>query len=75
MEINSKGLESEYVVLGDDFPDIFNPQLEPEARTDEINLLYVACTRAMKHLTLNTLIQIVLAQAVMRRKVSLARAL
>lgn len=71
----SKGLESEYVVLGDDFPDIFNPQLKIEDRNDEINLLYVACTRAMVHLTLNTTVQMVLAQAVLKRRVSLARAL
>ncbi|MCV5856172.1 DNA helicase, partial [Escherichia coli] len=34
----AKGLEWDYVQLFDDFPDVLDPELEPEARDDEINL-------------------------------------
>lgn len=49
-----KGLEWDNVVLFDDFPDIFNPKMDELVRNDEINLLYVAATRAMKCLAINT---------------------
>lgn len=58
----AKGMEWDNVVLGDDYAELFNEegQLRPigddrktEVRHDEINLLYVAATRAKKHLTLN----------------------
>ncbi|MFC6674025.1 3'-5' exonuclease [Marinobacterium aestuariivivens] len=59
----SKGLEWESVVLADDFPDIFDPELEPENRQDEINLLYVACTRAMRTLVINHSVGLILRYA------------
>lgn len=51
----AKGLEWDNVVLYDDFPDLFCPKntLSGKERDDEINLLYVAATRAMKRLQLN----------------------
>ena len=49
----SKGLEWPTVYLCDDFPDIFDPELDDEAREQEINLLYVASTRAEKRLVVN----------------------
>lgn len=48
-----KGLEWDNVVLSDDFPDIFNPKMDTLIKNDEINLLYVAATRAMKILAIN----------------------
>lgn len=53
----SKGLEWEVVVLNEDFCDITDPLLSTEERQDEINLLYVAVTRARKSLVLNELMQ------------------
>ncbi|MBO0160232.1 ATP-binding domain-containing protein, partial [Vibrio parahaemolyticus] len=55
-----KGLEWDYVQLFDDFPDVLDPELEPEARDDEINLLYVASTRAMRALALNASVEMVI---------------
>ena len=49
-----KGLEWDFVQLYDDFPDVLDPELDPMARDDEINLLYVASTRAMRILALNS---------------------
>ena len=48
-----KGLEWENVHIGDDYPDIFEPEVDPEYRDGEINLLYVAATRAKQHLAVN----------------------
>lgn len=53
----AKGLEWPVVVLNDDWPDIFDPKLTVEERRDEINLLYVAATRARKTLVLSDLLQ------------------
>lgn len=58
-----KGLEWLNVVLDDDFPDVFDPELGPEAREDEINLLYVASTRAMNTLVINQAIALILRYA------------
>lgn len=49
----AKGLEWPWVYLMDDFPDVLSPDLDAEARDQEINLLYVAATRAQEHLVLN----------------------
>lgn len=54
----SKGLEFEQVVLADDFADLFDERgdtlsVGPDLPKDEINLLYVAATRAKKALQLN----------------------
>lgn len=52
----SKGLEWPVVILHDDYPDIFDPKFTGAVRQDEINLLYVAATRARKMLKMNTVI-------------------
>jgi hypothetical protein len=52
----AKGLEWPVVVLNDDFADVTDPLLSAEERTDEINLLYVATTRAMKTLVINEML-------------------
>ncbi len=56
----SKGLEWETVVLENDFPDLFdtdNPKMTTEMRADELNLLYVAATRAQHSLVINATIE------------------
>lgn len=64
----SKGLEWDTVQLTDDYPDIFDPDMEPEAREDEINLLYVGSSRAMRVLIINAIIEIILNQVAQRRR-------
>lgn len=44
----SKGLEWDRVKLHDDFADILDPEMPESKRQDEINLMYVAATRARK---------------------------
>jgi hypothetical protein len=56
----SKGLEWDTVVLENDFPDLFNQddrKLTEEQRADELNLLYVACTRAKNELVINASVE------------------
>jgi superfamily I DNA/RNA helicase len=48
-----KGLEWDYVELESDFNDILDMDDDAKKREDEINLLYVAATRAMKCLAIN----------------------
>jgi len=45
----SKGLEFDNVVLGEDFFDVESDKIDPE----EVNLLYVAASRAKKNIVLN----------------------
>ena len=53
----AKGLEWDFVSLYDDFTaDPLSPDLDPGKRDDELNLLYVAVTRAMKILAINSLV-------------------
>ncbi|WP_075881884.1 UvrD-helicase domain-containing protein [Vreelandella massiliensis] len=52
----AKGLEWECVYLVDDFPDLFD-DLDPAERDAEINLMYVAATRAKTLLAINTQLQ------------------
>lgn len=59
----SKGLEWLAVVLADDFPDVFDPDLSAAEREDEINLLYVASTRARRVLVINDAVDLVLRYA------------
>jgi len=60
----AKGLEWDVVVLAEDFPDIFDAEkLNDEQRVDELNLLYVACTRAKKILVINTITQIAITRS------------
>ena len=51
----SKGLEWENVALCNDFPDVF--ALEGDEYDDELNLLYVAATRAKKTLVINYIVE------------------
>lgn len=60
----AKGMEWPVVVLNEDHPDIFDRKLSGTERQDEINLLYVAATRARKALVMNA----VTAEALMRRQ-------
>lgn len=55
----SKGLEFETVVLNEDFPYLFDKFYDdkPEVMDDEVNLLYVAVTRALKSLIINTIVE------------------
>lgn len=57
----SKGMTVDHVVLADDFPEIFSAQGKPlpeeELDRQEINLLYVAATRARRTLALNSTAQ------------------
>ncbi|BEO39355.1 TPA: ATP-binding domain-containing protein [Serratia marcescens] len=55
-----KGLECPVVVLNHDFADITAPLMADCERTDEINLLYAAVTRAREMLVLNELLQVVM---------------
>ncbi|WP_248767838.1 UvrD-helicase domain-containing protein [Pseudomonas sp. MWU12-2345] len=53
----AKGLEWDFVSLYDDFTaDPLAPDLDRGRRDDELNLLYVAVTRAMKILALNSMV-------------------
>ncbi|KGM26693.1 DNA helicase [Photorhabdus luminescens] len=64
-----KGLEWDFVQLYDDFPDVLDPELDPMARDDEINLLYVASTRAMRILALNSAVEMVIRYITQKRLV------
>lgn len=66
----SKGLEFDIVSLNDDFPDIFDPFYEDkeQLRNDELNLLYVAVTRSLRILALNSSVESVLRATLLRRK-------
>ncbi|HHL3045730.1 TPA: 3'-5' exonuclease [Pseudomonas aeruginosa] len=60
----SKGLEWDVVVLEEDFPDIFDEEkITPDQRIDELNLLYVAATRAKKVLVINSITQVVIQKS------------
>lgn len=64
----SKGLEWDAVELGGDFLfEPFNPENTQERFEDEMNLLYVACTRAMKILALNAPVLEIMQEFVDRR--------
>jgi hypothetical protein len=60
----AKGLEWDVVRIDEDFPDIFDPEkVDPDQVGDELNLLYVAATRARKILVINTLVQSIIVRA------------
>lgn len=64
----SKGLEWDAVQLAEDFSfDPFNPDNDKDAWIDEMNLLYVACTRAMQVLGLNSTMLQIMKEFVDRR--------
>ncbi|EGE5548353.1 ATP-dependent helicase [Salmonella enterica subsp. enterica serovar Weltevreden] len=58
----SKGLEWDRVSLHDDFADILDPEMSESKRNDEINLLYVAATRARQTLITDPILSELLAQ-------------
>jgi len=58
----SKGLEWDRVKLNDDFADILDPEMPESKRHDEINLLYVAATRARRTLVTAPILSELLAQ-------------
>lgn len=58
----SKGLEWDSVSLHDDFADILDPEMSESKRHDEINLLYVAATRARQTLITDPILSELLAQ-------------
>lgn len=60
----AKGLEWEVVKLEEDFPDIFDPErIDPSQIGDELNLLYVAVTRARRVLVINPIVQTIIVRA------------
>lgn len=64
----SKGLEWDAVALSDDFSfEPFNEENTRERFEDEMNLLYVACTRAMKVLAINFPVLEIMQEYVDRR--------
>ncbi|EJH8994775.1 ATP-dependent helicase [Salmonella enterica] len=58
----SKGLEWDVVTLYDDFADILDPDIKLDRRDDELNLLYVAATRARRLLVPGPVIREILVQ-------------
>lgn len=53
----AKGLEWTTVILEDDFMDVLDPEMDDETKNAELNLLYVASTRAKQMLVINELIE------------------
>ena len=70
----SKGLEFDYVSLEEDFPDPLDPEMPESSRDDEINLLYVAATRAKICLAVNSIIIGMMRDYERRRKISIQMA-
>ncbi|HEK1453910.1 TPA: UvrD-helicase domain-containing protein [Pseudomonas aeruginosa] len=65
----AKGLEWDFVCLYDDFnADPLAPDTDPGKRDDELNLIYVAVTRAMKILAINSLVLSIMQRYVDDRK-------
>ena len=58
----SKGLEWDTVYLVDDFPDVLSDDIAPDERDAEINLMYVAATRAKSLLAMNSQLAKVIAR-------------
>lgn len=59
----SKGLEWDYVELSDDYPDVLQLKKRPDQKEtyeDELNLIYVAVTRAMKAIAINAVVESIL---------------
>lgn len=63
----SKGLEWRTVMISDDYPELYHLVDKPSALSDELNLLYVASTRATKHLIVNSTIKKILARVIENR--------
>lgn len=56
----SKGLEFETVIMSEDFPDVLALSGNTEKYHDELNLLYVAATRATQNLVINSITEEIL---------------
>ena len=64
----AKGLEWDFVSLYEDFTaDPLSPDLDPGRRDDELNLLYVSVTRAMRILAINSLVLAIMERYVEAR--------
>ncbi|MCC9289424.1 3'-5' exonuclease [Pseudomonas aeruginosa] len=64
----SKGLQWDAEQLAEDFTiDPFNPEIEKDPWIDEMNLLYVACTGAMRVLAVNSTLLEIMNEFVDRR--------
>ncbi|MNV66804.1 hypothetical protein D3C71_1595760 [compost metagenome] len=61
-------MESPDVILHEDFPDVLDPQMPPSTQEDELNLLYVAVTRAMRNLVLNETVKDLIKSAYEKQK-------
>lgn len=70
-----KGLEWDDVRLGDDYPNFLGSDMDGEQISDEINLLYVSATRAMKRLYISGHVESVLYHVAQLRRDKQARAL
>ncbi|MGP5109118.1 MULTISPECIES: UvrD-helicase domain-containing protein [Pseudomonas] len=64
----SKGLEFPDVILDDDFPDVLDPKMQPDIREDELNLLYVSVTRAIRNLVLNEIVKMLIKDAYTKKR-------
>jgi len=65
----AKGLEWDVVLLEEDFPDIFDHEIvNGERLVDELNLFYVAATRAKKVLVINQITELIIRKAVTAMK-------
>lgn len=69
-----KGLEWNDVRLGDDFPDFLENDMDADQISDEINLLYVSVTRAMKRLFISGYVEAVLFYVAQMRRDKQAQA-
>lgn len=66
----SKGLEWDYVSLFDDFnADPLSPDIDAGRKADELNLIYVSATRAMKILAINSMVLSIMERYVAARQV------
>lgn len=64
----SKGLEWDYVQMGEDFIDPLDRELDMDLRSDEINILYVTLTRAKLVVAINAIVVAMLREHTMRTK-------
>jgi hypothetical protein len=63
-----KGLEWDNVVMGDDFPDPLDRDMDIDDKAQEINLLYVSVTRAKLAIAINSIVIGMLREHTVRTK-------
>lgn len=63
----AKGMEWDNVIISNDFPDLFSLKPHSEEWCDEVNLLYVAATRAMTRLVINEPIEMILRKELLEK--------